>query len=206
MNSVERVKAICRERRIPISKLERELGYANGYIGQLKKGVFPDNRLSEIADYLSVSAEYLMSGIPSVDMYEVIDYLCRKNGVTLEQMCVGSGVSLDTISGLKEKKISCLSYNDQAAIANYFKISADVFSEGVFEETLPNEADAQAITGYHYLKTKNPTPVSESGQQVNIITLANRNGQYTERILSDEQIALFQSMLDQMKPIDDENI
>ena len=51
-----------------------------------------------------------------------------------------------------------------------------------------------------------PTPVSESGQQVNIITLANRNGQYTERILSDEQIALFQSMLDQMKPIDDENI
>lgn len=51
-----------------------------------------------------------------------------------------------------------------------------------------------------------PTLVSESGQQVNIITLANRNGQYTERILSDEQIALFQSMLDQMKPIDDENI
>lgn len=45
MNSVERVKEICKERKIPISKVERDLGYANGYIGQLKKGVFPADRL-----------------------------------------------------------------------------------------------------------------------------------------------------------------
>ena len=62
MNSVERVKQICKERKIPISKLEKELGFANGYIGQLRKGVFPDNRLQAIADYLSVSTTYLMSG------------------------------------------------------------------------------------------------------------------------------------------------
>lgn len=62
MNSVERVKTICKERKIPISKLEKDLGYANGYIGQLRKGVFPDDRLAEIAKYLSVSVEYLMTG------------------------------------------------------------------------------------------------------------------------------------------------
>ncbi len=62
MNSVERVKTICKERKIPISKLERDLGYANGYISQLRKGVFPANRLSEIAKYLSVSPEFLMTG------------------------------------------------------------------------------------------------------------------------------------------------
>lgn len=62
MNSVERVKALCKERKIAISKLEKELGYANGYIGQLRKGVLPDNRLREIADYLSVTPEYLMNG------------------------------------------------------------------------------------------------------------------------------------------------
>lgn len=38
MNSVERVKAICKERKIPISRLEKDLGFANGYIGQLRKG------------------------------------------------------------------------------------------------------------------------------------------------------------------------
>ena len=59
MNSVERVKSICRERKIPISRLEKELNFANGYIGQLKKGTFPDDRLLMIANYLEVPVETL---------------------------------------------------------------------------------------------------------------------------------------------------
>lgn len=62
MNGVERVRAICKERKIPISKLEKDLGYANGYIGQLRKGVFPSDRLMEIADYLSVSHTFILTG------------------------------------------------------------------------------------------------------------------------------------------------
>lgn len=62
MNSVERVKQICKERKIPISRLEKDLGFSNGYIGQLKKGSFPADRLSKIASYLDLSAEYLMNG------------------------------------------------------------------------------------------------------------------------------------------------
>ena len=67
MNSVERVKTICKERKIPISKLEKDLGYSNGYIGQLRKGTFPSDRLKEIAKYLSVSIEYLMTGKENED-------------------------------------------------------------------------------------------------------------------------------------------
>jgi len=62
MNSVERVKFLCKERKIPLSRLERDLGFANGYIGQLRKGVFPDDRLAMIANYLCVSYEYLLTG------------------------------------------------------------------------------------------------------------------------------------------------
>ena len=62
MSSVDRVKAICKERKIAISKLERDLGFANGYIGQLRKGTFPAERLADIAAYLSVSTEYLLTG------------------------------------------------------------------------------------------------------------------------------------------------
>lgn len=62
MNSVERVKTICKERKIPISKLERDLGYSNAYISQLRKGTFPDDRLKEISKYLNVSVDYLMTG------------------------------------------------------------------------------------------------------------------------------------------------
>ena len=59
MNSVDKVKKICKERKIPISKLERELGFSNGYISQLKKGVFPSDRLILIANYLQVLLNFL---------------------------------------------------------------------------------------------------------------------------------------------------
>ena len=62
MNAVERVKTICKERKIPISKLESDCGFANGYIGQLRKGVFPDDRILKISEYLNVSVDYLMTG------------------------------------------------------------------------------------------------------------------------------------------------
>lgn len=62
MNSVELVKKICRERKIPLSRLERELGYGNGYIGQLRKGTIPSDRAVDIAKYLGIDLQYLLSG------------------------------------------------------------------------------------------------------------------------------------------------
>ena len=62
MNSVERVKSICKERRIAISRLERDLGFSNGYISQLRKGEFPAERLMAISNYLGLDYEYLMTG------------------------------------------------------------------------------------------------------------------------------------------------
>ena len=60
MNSVERVKKICKENKIPISRLEKDLGFANGYISQLRKGTFPYDRLVLIAQYLDVSLDTLL--------------------------------------------------------------------------------------------------------------------------------------------------
>lgn len=62
MNSVERVQAICKERNIKMSHLEKACGFANGYVCQLKKGTFPDDRIGKIAEYLDLSVEYLRTG------------------------------------------------------------------------------------------------------------------------------------------------
>lgn len=62
MNSVELIKKICKDRKIPISKLERDLNYGNGYIGQLKKGTIPSDRAIEITNYLKIDLQYLLSG------------------------------------------------------------------------------------------------------------------------------------------------
>lgn len=62
MTSVERVKQLCKERKIPVARLERELGFSNGYIAQLRRGTFPAERLAAIAEYFGCDVEYLMYG------------------------------------------------------------------------------------------------------------------------------------------------
>ena len=62
MNAVERVKSICKERKIPISKLEADCGFANAYISQLRKGTFPNDRLTIIASYLDVPERLITHG------------------------------------------------------------------------------------------------------------------------------------------------
>lgn len=63
MTAVDRVKKICKERKIPISRLESDLGFGNAYIKGLKKGVFPSDRIKPIADYLNVTVDFLTDGI-----------------------------------------------------------------------------------------------------------------------------------------------
>lgn len=71
MNTVERIKQICKERKIAISKLEKDCGFANGYIGQLKKGTMPDDRLNIVSSYLEISTVELSTGekpdIPDIE-------------------------------------------------------------------------------------------------------------------------------------------
>ena len=65
------MKTICKQRKIPFSKLEKDLDYGNGYIGQLKKGILPNDRAAQIADYLDIPIEYL-------NVQEIDAFICEK--------------------------------------------------------------------------------------------------------------------------------
>lgn len=62
MTTVDRIKDICKERKIPIAKLERDCGFGNAYIRRLREGMLPADRLYKIAEYLGVSPDYLLTG------------------------------------------------------------------------------------------------------------------------------------------------
>ncbi|MBQ8279846.1 MAG: helix-turn-helix transcriptional regulator [Roseburia sp.] len=62
MKVIERIKNICKTRKIPISKLEQDLNFSNGYIASLKKGSIPADRLLLIANYFDLPIEYLITG------------------------------------------------------------------------------------------------------------------------------------------------
>lgn len=102
MNTVERIKTICKERKIAISTLEKACGFSNGYIGQLKKGSVPDDRLIKIADYLNVSRDFLMTGeensitddmvgehIELISLYERLNDKQKAHILATIKMCLG---------------------------------------------------------------------------------------------------------------------
>lgn len=63
---IDRIRAICKEKNIPVSQLERDLGFGNGFLNPKKVDDIQTGRLFAILDYLGVSkAEFF--GLDSVE-------------------------------------------------------------------------------------------------------------------------------------------
>lgn len=61
-NSVEYVRNLCQQRRIPVSTLERDCGFSNGYLNPKKLTRLPYDRAVIIAEYLGIQAEEILTG------------------------------------------------------------------------------------------------------------------------------------------------
>ena len=60
MTVLERIKEECRlKKNISVTTLEQELGYSNGSLAKAKD--IPSSRICEIANYLGISMDYLMT-------------------------------------------------------------------------------------------------------------------------------------------------
>lgn len=95
MNTVERVISLCKERKIPVSRLEKECSMSNGYIKNLKKGSIPDDKLKKISEYLNLDLEYLATGkekdVPSfspehIELISAYDKLSNANKLAIMQI------------------------------------------------------------------------------------------------------------------------
>lgn len=69
MTLKERIKNLCKERGISVSKMERDCDFANGYISKLDKSTPNTAKIQKIADYFGVGLEYLMTGENSDGYY-----------------------------------------------------------------------------------------------------------------------------------------
>ena len=61
-NSVEFVRSICHQRRIPISTLEKACGFSNGYLNPKKMARIPYDRAVLIGEYLNIPASKILTG------------------------------------------------------------------------------------------------------------------------------------------------
>lgn len=65
-SSVEMVRKLCRDQQIPICQLERDCGFANGYLNPKKMSRLPYDRAVVIAEYLDVPVELILTGKESL--------------------------------------------------------------------------------------------------------------------------------------------
>lgn len=56
---LDKIKALCKEKKTSISKLEKQLGFGNGVIGRWDKSVPSYERLAAVANALDVTVSYL---------------------------------------------------------------------------------------------------------------------------------------------------
>ena len=59
---IQRIKNLCKFMNISVSKLERDCGFSNSYITNLRAGKMPADRLQKVADYLGTTTKYLLTG------------------------------------------------------------------------------------------------------------------------------------------------
>ena len=61
-NGVEYVRKLCKDRKIAVSKLERDCGFSNGYLNPKKVSKIPYERAVRIAKYLNVNVDDILNG------------------------------------------------------------------------------------------------------------------------------------------------
>ena len=79
MTTAEYIKKICKERKIPISRLESECGFSNGYFHNIKNGNIPSNKLYAVAMFLNVNISDLLFPDHDEDMAAVDELLTETN-------------------------------------------------------------------------------------------------------------------------------
>ena len=61
-DSVQYVRSICEQRKIAVSRLEKDCGFSNGYLNPKKMNRISYDRAVIIAEYLGITVESIMNG------------------------------------------------------------------------------------------------------------------------------------------------
>lgn len=74
MTLKERIKTLCKENGVTVNKLEKTLGFGTGYVAKLDNSVPNTAKIQLIADYFSVSVDYLLTGEEKENKMPIFEY------------------------------------------------------------------------------------------------------------------------------------
>lgn len=111
MTTFERIKNLCKDRKISINDLENSLGYSKNTLYRLKTQTPGADKLEVIADYFDVSVDYLLGRSDKKHYYDLTEKDEKSIQEELQKMVEGlskSGhLSFDgrTLDELSEEEI-----------------------------------------------------------------------------------------------------
>ena len=73
MSLVDRIKSLCKEKKITVAELERKTGISNGQIRKWDNSTPGVNKLQLIADYFDVSVDYLLGRTEKKRYYDLTE-------------------------------------------------------------------------------------------------------------------------------------
>lgn len=98
MSLVERIKYLCKHRKITVASLERTLEFGNGTIRKWDKAYPSADKLKKVADYFGVTTDYLLN--ESDDTASVKGTLSKKDQNDIEKRMKEIKKDLEASDGL----------------------------------------------------------------------------------------------------------
>lgn len=98
MTLLENLQSICRERKISIPVLEKELGFGRGSIYKWDKNSPSIEKVQKVADYLKVSVDRVLYGFEASQFEQMVRFIMNKR--TCEQFANDTGVDLEVIEDI----------------------------------------------------------------------------------------------------------
>lgn len=99
---VEFIRVSCKRRNSSITKMEKDLSFANGTVGKWANGKRypPKDKLLLVADFLQISIEELMGQEP-----EQKEKLNTLDGIELEKLSPARRALLEALDGMDDENI-----------------------------------------------------------------------------------------------------
>lgn len=217
MTTGERMKLRRKELGLSAEYVAERLGYSASTIYRYEKGdieKLPVDALKPLAAVLCTTPSYLM-GLdeeqnPDSEQHAVsyassvgerIQTRRQEVGLTLDEFSAVIGVNKTVIKRYEAGTISRINLSVIGSMANALRVNPNwILGRTNSPDILSEKTDFVPDVGRTF------AAALAQKQLTNTIRMVGRDGSFIEQELTDEQLAMFKSVLDQMRPVTDKNI
>lgn len=96
MQLLDKIKQLCREKKITLAELERKLSFSNGSMSRWNERTPSVDRVKKVADYFDVSTDYLLGRTEKRRYYDLTEKEKKDIAIQAENLLEGLDSQAET--------------------------------------------------------------------------------------------------------------